>query len=235
MTVRRLIMHLGVFFCFAVLCGCDRQEKSSVPEETQPAPRYAGTIIAVGDSLTAGLGVDEDDAWPALLQGELTGSGLNWEVVNGGISGETSTGALARIKWIAAQEPEIVLLETGANDGLRGIDPDFIRENISKSVRMLQDEGVTVVLAGMQMLQNLGPEYTEQFAAVYPAVCEQTGCILIPFFLDRVAGEASLNQDDVIHPNEKGHIIIAETVYPYVLQAIQHHKGNQTKPAVPGK
>ena len=126
-------------------------------------------------------------------------------------------------KWILARKPEIVILETGANDGLRGIPPVIVRKNIDKAVQMLQQGNVTVILAGMQIVQNLGADYTEKFADIYPSIAREQDCILIPFFLSQVAGEPALNQADTIHPNEDGHKIIAETVYPYVLQALQAH------------
>ena len=183
--------------------------------------QYAGTIIAVGDSLTAGLGVTESDAWPKLLEKRLRENGYNWQVINAGISGETSSGTLARIQWILAQKPDIVILGTGANDGLRGIPPSTIKENISGAVQILQEGGVTVILAGMRIVQNLGPLYTSDFAAIYPAVAREQKCILIPFILQDVAGEPFLNQEDTIHPNERGHVLIAETVYPYIVEGIQ--------------
>jgi acyl-CoA thioesterase-1 len=208
------------------LTGCDRRESpaKTSAQTPQPAKIYEGTIFAVGDSLTAGLGVASDEAYPALLQKKLQQSGYNWEVVNAGISGETSSGALTRISWILAQKPDIVILETGANDGMRGIPIRVVKENISQAARLLKEADVEVVLAGMQMLQNLGPDYTEQFAAVYPAVAEEQNIILIPFFLEQVAGTPSLNLPDFIHPNPEGHRIVAQTVYPFIVQAIMKKK-----------
>ncbi|MDY0351872.1 MAG: arylesterase [Desulfobulbaceae bacterium] len=215
----RMLPAFVLLFCL-LLPGCDRQEGGGPPGRSEPEPEYQGTIIAVGDSLTAGLGIAEEDAWPALLARKLEGEGYNWQVVNAGISGETSSGALGRIKWIAAQQPDVVILETGANDGLRGIPPSVIKENIGRAVQQLKEADITVVLAGMQMVQNLGPDYTREFAEIYPAVAGEQGVIFIPFLLQGVAGEPALNQSDTIHPNEDGHKIIAETIYPYVLQAI---------------
>lgn len=222
-------LHLFITTLFLLplllLPGCEAEEKpssSAAPKEhNQPAVRYDGTIIALGDSLTAGLGVAEEEAWPALLAKQLRGEGYNWQVVNAGISGETSSGALRRIKWILAQDPEIVILETGGNDGLRGIPTSTVRKNISEAVRMLRAGGVTVVLAGMQIIQNLGPEYTGAFAQIYPEVAGEEDIILIPFLLEDVAGVASLNQADAIHPNAEGHRIMARTVFPYVIKAIK--------------
>ena len=174
--------------------------------------------------MTAGLGVAEEEAYPAVLERKLQQGGYSWQVINAGISGETSSGALTRIDWIIAQQPDIVILETGANDGMRGIPIRVIRENINQAVQQLKDANIEVVLAGMQMLQNLGPEYTAQFKAVYPAVAEKQGVILIPFFLEQVAGTPSLNLPDFIHPTPEGHRIVAQTVYPFVVKAIQQSR-----------
>lgn len=229
-TGRYLAALLLALLCCLLPAGCEQRETAPQAEQTVPPPTYAGTIIAAGDSLTAGLGVAQQDAWPAFLQRKLAANGLHWRVINGGISGETSTGLRARSKWLLAQRPEIVILATGANDGLRGIPPPVIRENITQTVRLLQTGQVTVVLAGMQIVQNLGLDYGREFAAIYPAVAGEQHCILIPFLLEGVAAEPALNQEDTIHPNKKGHQIIAETVYPYVLQAIQAHSRSAPSP-----
>jgi acyl-CoA thioesterase-1 len=204
-----------------LMAGCNRQEEVQAVDEAKTKQAYSGTIIAMGDSLTAGLGVAEEDAWPALLETKLKKNGLNWQVINAGISGETSSGALARIKWILTRKPDIVIFETGANDGFRGIPPPVMKKNISRAVQLLRENGVTVILAGMRIVRNLGADYIREFAAIYPAVAGEQDVLLIPFFLKGVAGEPSLNQADSIHPNEKGHRIIAETVFPFTLKAIQ--------------
>jgi acyl-CoA thioesterase-1 len=183
-------------------------------------PAYDGTIVAMGDSLTAGYDVQEEQAWPYLVEQRLRAEGHNWKVVNAGISGETSSGALSRVDWTLTLEPDIVILETGANDGLRGTDPAHTRENIDKIILALKERGVTVVLAGMLMARNLGEEYTREFAAVYPSLAEEHGVILIPFFLEGVATIPELNQPDGIHPTAEGYNIIAEHVYPFVVEAI---------------
>ena len=228
-----------LLFCLLfilVSTGCNRQDKpspGSTPDTPQAAKVYAGTIIALGDSLTAGLGVAEEEAYPALLEKKLQQKGFNWRVINGGISGETSSGALSRINWIIAQQPDIVILETGANDGMRGIPIKVIRENIRQAVHLLKAAGIEVVLAGMQMLQNLGPDYTRQFAALYPEVAEKQEVILIPFFLEQVAGDPSLNLPDTIHPTPEGHRIVAQTVYPFVVKAIQERRLKQQAAGTP--
>jgi len=184
-------------------------------------PPSQGTIVAFGDSLTAGYGVAESDSYPAQLQRKLHQAGYRWTVINAGISGETSTGALERVEWVLRLRPDIVILETGANDGLRGQDPDHTRKNIERIVSSLQDKGVVVVLAGMRMLRNLGPAYTAKFNAIYPRIAKERKVTLIPFFLDKVAGKENLNLSDGVHPTGRGYAIVTENVYPYLLQAIK--------------
>ena len=158
---------------------------------------YEGTIVAVGDSLTAGLRVDEDQAYPAQLARRLKADGYAFRVVNAGVSGETSSGTLARIQWVmTALKPDIVILETGANDGLRGIDPHLLAGNLDQLLTRLKAAGIQVVLAGMRMLPNLGAEYTRAFARVYPEQAQKHQVLLMPFFLEGVAGEASLSTAD---------------------------------------
>jgi len=193
------------------------------PPQRQSAP-YEGTIVAVGNSLTAGLGVAEQFAYPALLERKLAAGGFRYRVVNAGISGETSSGTLSRIHWILTTKPDIVILETGANDGLRGIDPSLIRQNIQEIVRALKKANVAIILAGMRMVQNLGHEYTEAFQSIYPEVAKQFGIPLIPFFLAGVAGRSALNQADGIHPTAEGYKMVVETVYPYAVAAIRERR-----------
>jgi acyl-CoA thioesterase-1 len=219
--MRRLLVFtlLGA----AVLAaGCDGEEAGG-PEPPSPAKiSWEGTIVAFGDSLTAGYRLDESEAYPALLQGMLVSAGKPWRVVNAGVSGETSSGALSRVEWVLKSlHPDIVILETGANDGLRGIDVDLARKNILAIVTRLQEEGVTVVLAGMKMVKNLGEDYGQAFAALYGEVAAETGATLIPFFLEGVAGNPSLNLDDGIHPTADGCRIVAGNVYPYAREAIE--------------
>jgi len=189
-----------------------------------PATHSQGTIVAVGDSLTAGLGVNEAEAYPAQLEKKLRAAGYEWKVVNAGISGETSSGTLSRINWVMKLRPDIVILETGANDGLRGIDPALTRKNIDETISILKQQNVTVVLAGMQMVRNLGREFTQGFADIYPSLARKHGLILVPFFLQGVAGDPSLNQPDGIHPTAEGYRIITESVYPYARKAIDRNK-----------
>ena len=206
------------------LVGCDRPAEEAAAPAKAPAPVVAGTIVCMGDSLTAGYGLDEAEAYPALLEARLHSEGIHYRVVNAGVSGETSSGALSRLDWVLTLEPDIVILETGANDGLRGVDPELTRRNIASIVDELQSRDIIVVLAGMQMVRNLGPAFTRAFGAIYPDIAQASGVILIPFFLEGVAGRPDLNQDDGIHPTAEGYRRIVAHIYPYVIEAIEHHR-----------
>jgi acyl-CoA thioesterase-1 len=186
-----------------------------------------GTIVAMGNSLTAGLGVAEERAYPAQLETLLRSNGYRFRVVNAGISGETSSGALSRTQWTLTLQPDIVVLETGANDGLRGVSPDVIQQNINAIVQQLQQHNVVVILAGMRMVENLGDVYTRAFANVYQAVSQTPGLIFMPFFLDGVGGNPDLNQADGIHPTADGYRHIVVALYPYVQTAIEQMRRNR--------
>ncbi len=209
-----LVMALGI------LAGCERTPTEAVAPAAPSSGSPRGVIVCMGDSLTAGLRVDESEAYPALLAAMLARDGSPYEVVNAGVSGETSSGALARLDWVLTLAPDIVILETGGNDGLRGVDPALTRRNIDAIVTRFQSEGVIVVLAGMEMVRNLGPVFTKAFRAIYPEIAETHGVILMPFFLEAVAGNPRLNQPDGIHPTAEGYRIVAANLYPYVRQAI---------------
>jgi acyl-CoA thioesterase-1 len=205
-----------------VLQGCG--EDSPPSPKAQPEKKIEGTIVAVGDSLTEGLGVEEEFAYPAVLEKKLQEQGYRYRVINAGISGETSSGTLSRIKWVLTLKPDIVILVIGANDGFRGIDPALIKSNIHRIIQALKDQNVIVVLGGMRIVQNLGQEYTNAFAAIYPAVAESEDVIFIPFFLDGVAADHGLNQPDGIHPTAAGYRKVVDHIYPFVLQAINKHR-----------
>lgn len=213
--------------CFLQLVGCGQESSVDVPAPAVSAKQrvFEGTIAAMGDSLTEGLGVVESKAYPAQLERRLKAGGYDFQVINAGVSGETSSGAMSRIRWVVSTlKPDIVILETGANDGLRGIDPDILLRNLDQMVGILKQNSVEVVLAGMQMLPSLGPEYTRAFMRIYPAVAKKHDIILIPFFLEGVAGNPQLNQTDQLHPTEAGYQRIVETVYPYVVRSIDRFR-----------
>lgn len=206
--------------------GCRKSNEKIKGKQPEPA---AGLIVAVGDSLTAGLHVDEEDSYPAQLQRRLQAAGLQYRVINSGVSGETSSGTLSRLGWILPQKPDIVILETGANDGLRGIDPALTRKNIEKIMAVLRKKKIVTILAGMRMAGNMGISYTDSFRRLYEDIARESGTIFMPFFLDGVAGNPSLNTDDGIHPNSRGYEIITGKLFPYVLQAIAACKRDSEK------
>ena len=208
--------------CFSVT-GC-KNEQVETPQ-TEEQNEVTGTIVAVGDSLTAGYGLDESASYPALLEKKLQAAGYSYRVINGGVSGETSSGTLSRIEWIMTLEPDIVLLETGANDGLRGVDPQVAEKNIREILRILKEKDVVVLLAGMKMVWNLGPAYVSEFNEIYPKLAREFDVVYLPFFLEGVAMDSELSQGDGIHPNERGYQKITDNIYPYVLETIQRREG----------
>lgn len=205
-----------------LLGGCDNSQEQIVAADSSGGEMR--TIVAVGDSLTAGYGLDESESYPALLEQKLRAEGLPWRVVNSGVSAETSSGTLSRIEWVLTLDPDIVILETGANDGLRGIDPELAERNIRQIVEILQEKNVVVVLAGMKMVWNLGPVYVAEFNKIYPKLAKEFDLVFYPFFLDGVAMKGEYNLTDGLHPNSKGYTIIADNIYPYVLEAIERVK-----------
>ena len=216
----RLLMFLMLSLAslnFPAQIYADTHPGSSTNQVNAPE----GIIVALGDSLTEGLGVDEDQAYPAQLLRKLKAHGYDYAVINAGVSGETSSGTLSRLKWvISSLKPDIVILETGANDGLRGIDPALLESNLDQLIRILKGNQVEVVLAGMRMLPNLGPDYIKAFSTIYPKLAQTHDVIFMPFFLEGVAGQSQFNQADKIHPTAEGYRRIVEHIYPYVLRAI---------------
>lgn len=172
-------------------------------------------ILFFGDSITAGYGIDEREAFPALIQQRLDSLELPWRVVNAGLSGETSAGGLRRIDWLLQQPVDLLVLELGGNDGLRGVSPIDTRLNLEDIIDRTRAKysDVRIILAGMQIPPNLGPDYAAAFADVYPSVARSKQVELIPFILEGVGGIANLNLPDGIHPTVEGHKIVAETVW----------------------
>ena len=169
-------------------------------------------IVAFGDSLTAGLGVQADESYPAQLQRRLDSLGYRYRVINAGVSGDTTAGGLRRVPWILNNKPELVILELGANDGLRGLPVDQTQGNLRQIIRQLQESGTRVVLAGMKLPPNYGQDYTASFEAMYRMLAKDYQLLLIPFFLEGVGGSSSLNQADGIHPTKEGYEVIVEQV-----------------------
>ncbi len=167
------------------------------------------TILALGDSLTEGLGVERDGNYPTQLEAKLKEMGyVNVDVVNSGLSGETSTGLVNRLDWVTQTEPDITILTIGANDAIRGLDVATVEKNIRTAIKHLQDNGSEVILGGMQIYDNLGNEYVQSFSDIYPRIAEDMNVPMIPFFLEGVGGDPDLNQADAIHPTSEGYTII---------------------------
>jgi acyl-CoA thioesterase-1 len=193
-------------------------QSRAVADEDRPR------IVAFGDSLTAGLGVAAEQAYPAQLQRRLDEQSLRYRVVNAGVSGDTTAGGLRRVDWVLKSRPDFVILELGANDGLRGLKLEETKANLERIIRRCQEASVTVILAGMRLPPNYGREYTNGFEAIYPALAKQHRLTLIPFFLDGVAGSTSLNQADGIHPTSEGYRIIADKVFEIVKPLLKGRK-----------
>ena len=213
---------ISLFILFGGACG---QEPSSI--ELPSEIKGTGTIVAMGNSLTEGFGIPEEMAYPALLEEALRARGLAYRVVNAGISGETSSGARARLDWVLSMKPDIIILATGANDGLRGLSPGLIRKNIQYIIDQITARDVGIILVGMKIMPNLGPAYAKAFADVYTTVAAENNLIFMPFMLEGVAGDARLNQPDGIHPTAEGYQKVVQNLLPYVLEAIVRHNQPQ--------
>ncbi|HEU5321362.1 MAG TPA: arylesterase [Methylomirabilota bacterium] len=175
-----------------------------------------GVIAVLGDSLTAGLGVAAEEAFPALLEARLRREGYDYRVVNAGVSGDTTAGGLRRVDWVLRARPDVVVVALGANDGLRGQPPAVMRDNLAAIIARLRASGAQVLLAGMLMPPNYGGEYTREFAAVFPEVARKARVPLMPFLLDGVAADSRALQPDGLHPNAAGHQVIAEKLWPHL-------------------
>lgn len=173
-------------------------------------------ILAFGDSLTAGFGLPEGDAFPVRLQAKLASDGHAVEILNGGVSGDTSAGGLARLDWALADKPDLVLVEFGANDALRGTDPKVTAANLDRILARIIAAGSKILLVGMKAPANWGRQYQDEFDALYPALAAKYHVPLYPFFLEGVAMDATLNQADGLHPNPRGVAIIVDRIAPYV-------------------
>jgi acyl-CoA thioesterase-1 len=180
-----------------------------------PAPAPKKTIVFLGDSLTAGLGVQSSEAFPALVAEKVRAGNLPFEVENAGLSGDTSAGGLRRIDWLLQRPIDILVIELGANDGLRGLDLKSMKANLQSIIEKTKakNPAAKIVLAGMQVPPNLGPEYATGFQRVFAELAQENSATLIPFLLEGVGGHRELNQDDLIHPNPAGHRIIGELVW----------------------
>ena len=193
------------------------QQKGQTPltPATEPSARGRGVVLFAGTSLTAGLGLDPDSAYPMLIQRKIDSAGLAFDVVNAGVSGETSSGLLDRLDWLLRARFDVFVLETGANDGLRGLPTTTLQSNLEAAIDRIKAKrpDARIVLIQMEALPNLGPEYAASFHAVYPRVAREKKVALLPFLLADVAGRRGLNQADGVHPNDTGEHIVAENVW----------------------
>lgn len=188
-------------------------------------------ILFFGDSITAGQGVEKSKAFPALIQQKIDSLSWNYEAVNAGVSGETSAGGLRRVDWMLQKPVSVFVLELGGNDGLRGINLDNTKQNLQQIIDKVKQKypAAKIIVAGMQVPPNLGPEYTQKFKEMYPELAKENDAALIPFLLEDVGGNPELNQSDGIHPTEKGHKVIAETVWDTLKPILQDRRdGVQT-------
>ncbi|MGE0734360.1 MAG: arylesterase [Alphaproteobacteria bacterium] len=213
-----------IFNGFAVAAGCFLWLLPATPpiaaEDAKPVK-----IVAIGDSLTAGYGLKLNEAFPAKLQAALRAKGIKAEVVNSGVSGDTSAGGRQRLAWALADKPDFVILELGANDGLRGLEPRQTRENLEAIIVALKEKQVGILLAGMMAPPNLGKQYGDEFNAVFPALAQKHDLPLYPFFLEGVAAHPAFNQADGIHPTAQGVDMIVERILPYVEKLIAAKRG----------
>src|SRR5579864_9479394 len=207
--MKRCLMFLGAAGLL-LLAGVD----------VAPAASRIPEILAFGDSLTAGLGLPAEAAFPSRLEARLKAEGVGLRVVNAGVSGDTTTDGLARLDWALAEKPDIVILELGANDALRGIEPSIVRANLDAMIGKIQASGAKVLLTGMRAPPNWGEDYQHEFERIYPELARTHGVTLYPFFLDGVAMDPKLNQPDGLHPNEAGVAVLVDRIAPYVARLI---------------
>ena len=211
--------------CLLAACGRDAPPPAVTPV---PAPAASAAappvarprIVFLGDSLTAGLGIEPAQSYPSLVGQRLASEGYRYEIVNAGVSGDTSAGGLRRLEWSLDGDVKVLVVALGANDGLRGLSPAEMKKNLAAVIEQATAKGVTIVLAGMEAPPNFGADYTRQFRAVYGELAHEYRVRFIPFLLLGVAGNASLNQSDGIHPNVRGAQMVADLVWAELKPAL---------------
>lgn len=188
-----------------------------------PAADERKTILILGDSLAAGLGVDPDQAWPALLQKKVDAAGLSFTIVNAGVSGDTSADGLHRLNWLLRRKIDVLLLELGGNDGLRGLPVATATSNLQAIIDRVRqkDPAVKIIIAGMKMPPSIGFEYADAFEKMYPELAKKNHAALIPFLLAGVGGKPELNLPDGIHPTPEGHKVVVENVWPVLRRSLE--------------
>jgi len=225
------ILKFSYFLVFILLLSCgdktNRQIKNktteivSEPQET-PVDANSKVILFFGNSLTAGMGLDPEEAFPAVIQSKLDSLRLDYQVVNAGLSGETTASGKNRLNWVLKQKVDIFVLELGANDGLRGIPLEETRNNLQTIIDAVRQKNpeTRIILAGMQIPPNMGKEYTTEFREIFPELAQKNNAELIPFLLEDVAGIPELNQEDGIHPTTEGQKIVANNVWKILQDVI---------------
>lgn len=205
------------------LCACSNKEEAAKPvpaDAAAPEPASQAdsrpVIVAFGDSLTAGHGVEAGQGWPEVLQAMLDRKGLAYRVINQGISGDTTSGGLSRVSAALSLNPKVVILELGANDGLRGLPVTSTEQNLSRMIEAFQASGAKVLLVGITLPRNYGPDYIRAFDRVYPALAKKYKTAYLPFLMEGVALDAALMQRDELHPNAEGHRKMAALVWKYL-------------------
>jgi acyl-CoA thioesterase I len=197
-------------------CGSRSQEQQTTapqPAVQQPTKPTRPRIVALGDSITAGLGLPPDEAYPALLQTHVDAEGLNYEVINAGVSGDTSAGGLSRLDWALDGDVRFLIIALGGNDALRALPPEELRQNLATIIERAQAKHISVVLAGMEAPRNFGRDYIVRFHQVYPDLAHKYNVALVPFLLQEVAGIDRLNQRDGTHPTAEGAEIVANNIW----------------------
>lgn len=219
-----LLMSIMLF----VACGSQTQQDTKavsqpVTSAQSPSEGAQQRMIFFGNSLTAGYQLDPADAFPALIADRLDSLGYSYEVVNAGVSGETSSGGLERVDWVISKGVDVFILELGANDGLRGIPTEETRTNLTGIIAKVraQNPKAKIILAGMLVPPNMGEDYSKAFGSIYPDLAEQLDVALIPFLLEGVAGDPELNLADGIHPTPEGHQLVMETIWQVLKEVIQ--------------
>jgi acyl-CoA thioesterase-1 len=236
---RKLVFVRSLVVSIAVLTACGQEparERSAVPRVETAAPIQAATpqpqpslprVVVLGDSLTAGFGIDPAQAFPALLQQRLDATGLKYQVVNAGLSGDTSAGGLSRLEWALEGDVRVLIVALGGNDALRGLPAAELRSNLSTIIERAQARDVKVVLAGMEAPPNFGHAYAVEFHEIYPQLAKKYRVALVPFLLKDVAGIEALNQRDGIHPNPKGAGLVADNVWTVLKPLVEGPTASQ--------
>jgi acyl-CoA thioesterase-1 len=223
---KNLILLLSITSLCLISCNSEKKELAKNQVEITDSSTVQADqkiILFFGNSLTAGYGIDQEDAFAGLTQLRIDSLGLNYKVINGGLSGETTAGGLSRLDWFLEDKPDIFVLELGGNDGLRGIALTETKSNLLAMVDKVRAKfpETKIILAGMQIPPNMGQEYSNEFKEIYPAVAKEKNVTLIPFLLENVGGIPELNLPDGIHPTEQGHKIVLETIWPYILSQLK--------------